>query len=249
MLDSYVCEPLEELLKNVCDVPVREELLISRAKLAAFKNAYIGFRHGQSNANIAGIISSDFEIGVNGPHGLTPTGETQARDSLEELFKTVGGREKFENGEVVFVSSPFSRARQTAEVAAAEVEKAVGKKVVVEICEGLRERYFGEYDQLALIYYNKVWPIDQKDSENSRYGVESVADVCKRVLNVIEDCEKKHQDKILIMTSHADTLQVLNTLFSAEDPRMFAAHRFKNCEVRELNTPGLETRRVPLSYQ
>ena len=24
----------------------------------------------------------------------------------------------------------------------------------------LRERYFGDYDALPLIYYNKVWPID-----------------------------------------------------------------------------------------
>ena len=43
----------------------------------------------------------------------------------------------------------------------------------IEIVDGLRERYFGEFDQRALIYYNKVWPVDQIDSQNSRYGVES----------------------------------------------------------------------------
>ena len=249
MVDGYSFEPLESLLKDVDNVPVREELLLSREKVASFKNSYIGFRHGQSHANIAGIISSDFEIGVNGPHGLTPTGETQAKGAIGELFKAVGGSEKFERGDVAFIASPFSRARQTAQLAATEIEKNLGRKVDIEIVDGLRERYFGEFDQRALIYYNKVWPVDQIDSQNSRYGVESVADVCQRVLSVIEDCENKYSSKVLVMTSHADTLQVLNTLFSGEDPRMFAAHRFRNCEVRELNIPGLETRRVPLTYQ
>ena len=249
-MEEYICEPIEDLLRDVGDSPVREELLLTEARIQSLKNTYVGFRHGQSNANIAGIISSDFEIGVNGPHGLTATGEDQAKESVDDLFNACG-KERFESGDVLFISSPFSRARQTAEVAAAEVAARIGNEntVEVEIVDGLRERYFGEFDQKALIYYNKVWPVDQRDAENSRYGVESVADVCRRVLTVVDDLENRFSSKFIVLTSHADTLQILNTLFSREDPRFFAAHRFKNCEVRDLIQPDLAQRRVPLTYQ
>ena len=85
-MEEYICEPIEDLLRDVGDSPVREELLLTEARIQSLKNTYVGFRHGQSNANVAGIISSDFEIGVNGPHGLTATGEDQAKELQESVY-------------------------------------------------------------------------------------------------------------------------------------------------------------------
>ena len=107
----------------------------------------------------------------------------------------------------------------------------------MEIDEGLRERFFGDFDQQDLIYYNRVWPVDLVDSENTRHGVESVAQLCERIIKMIENLEEKYENKVCILTSHADTLQIAQTLFSGEDPRSFSQHRFKNCEARELIDP------------
>jgi broad specificity phosphatase PhoE len=246
-VEDYVCVPREELLRDVLDTPVRAELLLNAERVQKLRNRYIGYRHGQSNANIAGIISSDYETGCfvgEGDHGLTDLGKSQAREATEVLLDLVG-KERFK-GDVLFVSSPFSRAKQTTEETQLELQSKWGLEVPMEIDEGLRERYFGEFDQLDLIFYNKVWPVDLVDSENTRYGVESVAQVCERVLRVISKLEERYENKVCVLTSHADTLQIAQTLFSGEDPRYFSQHRFKNCEARELIDIG---KRVPLEYK
>ncbi len=247
---DYVCVPREVLLREVVDTPVRPELLLTSDMISSLSNRYIGYRHGQSNANVAGIISSDYDIGCfvgEGDHGLTAQGRKQAHEATKSLVELVG-KERFERGDVIFVSSPFSRAKQTAEQTKGELLK-MGLDVPMEINEGLRERCFGDFDQLALIYYNKVWPVDLVNSENTQYGVESVAEVCERVLGVVRSLEDKYENKVCILTSHADTLQITQTLFSGEDPRYFSQHRFKNCEARELIDPSIIGRRVPIEYK
>ena len=238
--EEYKGIPLSELLAGVSQRPVNPSHLFGSEE--SFQNRYIGFRHGQSKANIQGIISSDFQIGVHGDHGLTPIGETQVVDSVTDLLSTIGS-ELINN--VVFVTSPFSRAKQTAELAALCLEGAVS----VEINEGLRERDFGDFDQRPLLYYNRVWPVDELDAENTRNGVESVSQVCERAKGVIAGLEEKFYGKTIVLTSHADTLQILNCMFSQEDPRYFAQHRMKNCEVRPMYVPDLNAKRIPLEYK
>ncbi|CAN0370664.1 unnamed protein product, partial [Scytosiphon promiscuus] len=75
------------------------------------KNRYYALRHGQSVANMEGIISSDPEVG-SVKHGLTTNGRTQARVAATALIEVVG-RDRLDS--LVFVSSEFLRARQTAE--------------------------------------------------------------------------------------------------------------------------------------
>jgi len=51
-----------------------------------FKNRYFIIRHGESEANKAGIVSSTFRISVAN-HGLTEKGAEQARSSAAALFE------------------------------------------------------------------------------------------------------------------------------------------------------------------
>ena len=46
--------------------------------------------------------------------------------------------------------------------------------------------------------------------------------------------ESLYIGKIIILCSHADTLQIMQTFLSNEDPRKFANYRFKNGEVRNM---------------
>ena len=208
-------------------------------------NIYVGLRHGQSTANLDGIISSDGEIGTTS-HGLTPLGRFQARCSATSLLEfvsklaapgSVSGPDRSRVPDLLFLSSNFTRARETAQECIAalqrtlafedevlhaaskegenheerekEQEQTSGKKQFpLHITPGLRERCFGPLHGTALINYNVVWPIDEVDADNKRFGVESINDVITRVSALIDDMEAKYSGKIIVMTSHADTLQV-----------------------------------------
>ena len=69
---SQLSLTIAELLKDVVDIEV-----VLRAP-ENLRNRYIGLRHGQSEANVAGIISSDPKIGSE-THGLTALGRFQGR--------------------------------------------------------------------------------------------------------------------------------------------------------------------------
>ena len=120
--------------------------------------------------------------------------------------------------------------------------------LTIQYHDHLRERHFGDFDQLPLVFYNKVWPRDMINAENSHYYVESVQQVSDRLAIVITDLENKYSDKYIVFTSHADTLQILHTLMSQEDPRYFCLHRFKNCEARLLIDDDLSSKRTALKY-
>ena len=53
----------------------------------------------------------------------------------------------------------------------------------------------------------------------------------------------------IVLTSHADTLQIAQCFLAGADPRTFSMYRFRNGEVRELGTaPESLPAPVPLTY-
>eukprot|EP00965_Chrysotila_dentata_P034262 1141570-Pleurochrysis_carterae.AAC.2 len=143
------------------------------ALAAPLRNRYFGLRHGQSEANVAGIISSDPSIGTT-MHGLTALGRLQARRAATTLVDLVG-RENL--GSTHFYSSDFTRALQTAEEALAGVINLLEYENSVETDDSLelpalpssltdgvkvtplvRERYFGDFDGTVLSNYQQARP-------------------------------------------------------------------------------------------
>lgn len=278
MAKGYVSVPLDDLLADVSDRPV------TLPTPSGLKNKYLGLRHGESTANIAGVISSNMQVGST-IHGLTPEGRAQARRAATDLIEKIGRNDLLQPGKVLLVSSPFTRARETANEARLTMSKIIafenevysssstsGSKggvgqwviappvdrcILLEECgvdeayefaeipiimkDDLRERYFGEMDGKELIFYNKVWPVDQKDAFNNRLGVESVQDVCTRCQRLLQSLESEYSDKVIVFSSHADTLQIMQMFMSgAMDPRRYAEFRFRNGELRvmtELSAP------------
>jgi len=78
------------------------------------KNSYYLLRHGQSWGNVEGVISSAPTLATNDKHGLTPLGYNQATNSSNFLLDLIIKEEK-KPYRVFFYSSPFARARQTAQ--------------------------------------------------------------------------------------------------------------------------------------
>mmetsp|Transcript_17659 Transcript_17659/g.20105 ORF Transcript_17659/g.20105 Transcript_17659/m.20105 type:complete len:320 (+) Transcript_17659:70-1029(+) len=227
---------------------------------ADLKNTYYLLRHGQSWGNVEGVISSARSLATSEKHGLTPLGYDQGRASAKELLKLV--QQKVQKSEVsdnkpkrvFFYSSPFARARQTAEACleglsfddnkktASELNLNIQDDMIIE--DGLMERFFGNLDDQAIHTYAYVWPKDMLDPLHVGFEVESVAAVSTRLRETIlkidqspvhDSTDDNSEGDIVILTSHADVLQIMQLYAAgAENVGKFSSYRFTNGEVREM---------------
>lgn len=81
----------------------------------------------------------------------------------------------------------------------------------------LRERFFGEFEMQTPSddLYTTVWNQDAVDPFHQMFGVESVATVTQRTTGVVRSEEQKAEEEgaetFLILVSHGDALQILQT--------------------------------------
>lgn len=174
--------------------------------------SYYALRHGQSLANVAGIISSDPSISTV-RHGLSKLGREQAREAGRRFAEACreeaaggadgggegrgggsgggsgGGRR---HGGVAIYSSDFARARETASILADELRKAGvpirGGGVALE--ERLRERHFGELNGGSDGRYREVWDLDANDADHEEFRVESANSVLERTSRLITELDE-----------------------------------------------------------
>jgi len=212
------------------------------------KNQYYLLRHGQSTANVASIISSSRSLAYSEKHGLTPTGYEQGKESAVQLLDFV--EQTVQPGEqIILVSSPFARARGTAQACMDGLEelrfrtKEMNVEVSSEIVlnDGLVERYFGRLDGEAIYTYAYVWPLDKFNVTHTAFDVESVAAVCTRLREVVLDLESQYENCHVVLVSHADVLQIAQ-LYAAEAENVgtFSSYRFKNGEVRRMTVGSVK---------
>jgi broad specificity phosphatase PhoE len=167
-------------------------------------NRFTIMRHGQSKANVAAIIVSCIENDRRGDYGLTELGREQA---------LAAGRECGLPGNTVICTSDFSRARQTAEI----VRAHLGAPEAV-VAEAVRERCFGDWEGSATRNYARVWAADSANSGQHDRDVEPAAAVLDRTTAFIVDLDQRYSGRDILVVSHGDTLQILQTGFLRMDP-------------------------------
>lgn len=218
--------------------------------LPPLRNHYYLLRHGQSTANVAGIISSARSLAGSDTHGLTLLGVEQGEGAAASLLDLVADDlGEGSTGQLHFVSSPFARARETAEAClrglaggegvarAAALGLDVRRDVVLE--DGLMERFFGRLDGQDLGTYAYVWPVDMMDPTHTAFDVESVAAVSARVRRTLLALDAAARfasgGHHVVLTSHADVLQIAQAYAAGLDNvGKFSQYRFGNGEVRRL---------------
>lgn len=163
-----------------------------------FKNHYLIMRHGQSEANIAGLIVSDPASGCE-RYGLTEQGRQQVVASATQYTGIRISR---------VICSDFLRTTQTASLAA-ETLGLLSPQIEV----GLRERFFGDWEGKSDVNYQDIWQLDQQAEKQTVQGIETVQQVRQRGLNVIENLEQQFQNEVILLVSHGDMLQILLTAF------------------------------------
>ena len=184
-------------------------------------NRYFVMRHGRSKANELGLIISRPEHGLSGDYGLCSAGQAQALQAVQHT--TLGN-------DTVIYTSDFSRAVETAEIVRAHL-----KTSPVKTSPALRERSFGNYEKTSHENYQHVWQLDATDPSHTHKAVESVSHVTDRVTDFIKKLESFYSNKAILLVSHGDTLQILQTAFQKLDG---AKHRslphLETAEIREL---------------
>ncbi|KAG7348470.1 histidine phosphatase superfamily branch 1 protein [Nitzschia inconspicua] len=249
-LQSSYAEYLESIPESVKEIARNSEPLVVEKMPSPLpenlRNKYYLLRHGQSTANIAEIISSSRSLAYSEKHGLTLLGYEQGRQSANQLLDVLIQEGASKGDTLVFVSSPFARARQTAEACLdglkmeeknqqriAELELTIKEDIQME--NGLMERYFGRLDFDRIYTYAYVWPMDAINTTHTAFGVESVAAVCTRLYGLVEQLESQYQGHHIVLVSHADVLQIAQLYgANAENVGTFSSYRFKNGEVRAM---------------
>lgn len=194
--------------------------------MSKLHNTYVGLRHGESEANVAGVIVAGERAHTE--YGLTAKGKKQVGESVIEA-KQQGLLGK----QTIIVTSPLKRAYETA-IQAAKVLEIPIEHIVID--DRLRERNFGVFEGKSHeAYKNIIWPADKLGQEDE-HGVETTQAVKNRVLLLIETLEKKFTNVHILFVSHGDTLQILQTCFEGISPREHRSlSHLRNGEVRRYN--------------
>lgn len=169
-------------------------------KLKGFKNHYYVMRHGQSLANVQGLIVSHPDNGLNS-YGLSETGRQQVKAGVANCALGVSTR---------IIASDFKRTRETAIL----VHDLLASEQGFEMDRRLRERDFGELELGSDDGYALAWADDQFDSTTEYRGVETVSSVLQRSLALISDLEQRFENQQCLLIAHGDILQILQTAFS-----------------------------------
>jgi broad specificity phosphatase PhoE len=178
-------------------------------------------RHGQSNANVAGLIVSRIEHDRRGEYGLSELGRKQAHAAALDCGLP---------GDTVICSSDFSRARQTAQIVAAHLGA-----VEVAIAQALRERCFGDWEGSPTENYERVWAADETDPDHADDNVEPVASVLDRTSALVVELERRYSGRDILLVSHGDPLQILQAGFLRIDPsRHRSLPALATAEIRPL---------------
>ena len=182
-------------------------LLLSLFDLLNIVGQIIFLRHGQAKNNTERILS-----GRTPGVPLTDKGITQAQQTAELL--------EHMNISAIY-SSPIQRAKHTAEI--------VGKhnSIDVTIDDRLIELDMGKftnvpYDEIFSSHGNVFMKFYDGELEIAHNGVETFADVKKRVASIVEEVIEKHPDENVVLVTHMDPIKaMLSTIVDLSSTNLF----------------------------
>lgn len=167
----------------------------------------IFLRHGQAKNNTERILAGRTE-GIP----LTDTGIEQAQHTAELL--------KHMNISAIY-SSPIQRAKHTAEIVAEH------NSLNVTIDDRLIELDMGKftgmpYDEIFNSHGNVFMKFYNGELEIAHNGVETFAEVKKRILGIVDHIIEKHPDENIVLVTHMDPIKaMLSTVVDLSPTNLF----------------------------
>ncbi len=179
-LPVWICDGCEkvEVIGSVEDL---------KSKTKKSGNKYLVMRHGETECNLRGEISST----VNNKDHLTKTGREQVQESAKELKN-----EKID----YIIASPFVRTKETAEIIAKEIG-IESSEIIYD--ERLHEMSVPMYEGRKWKEYYSDFVKNKESYHKAPEGNESPSDVRRRAMSFLYEMEDKYKGKNILVVTHA----------------------------------------------
>lgn len=160
-----------------------------KEKIGNFNKLFL-VRHAEAENNVKEILNS---LPEKEKYHLTKNGKNQA-ESIGKILK---------EGKIDLIfSSPILRAKETAEI----ISKKTGAEIIYD--ERLKEIDTGEFNGKSVKDFNEKFPTAESRAEKAGFGVETGEGVRKRLKNFLDEINKKHINKNIVIVSHGDPIQI-----------------------------------------
>ncbi|KAH9620769.1 hypothetical protein KSS87_005482 [Heliosperma pusillum] len=206
------------ILRHGKSIPNEQGLIVSSMEASIVGSmCLVGVCSGGVRIRSPGYQKIETFRGENGilpEYQLGLGGVAQAQLAGDKFLKELNDANiELENVRICY--SPFSRTAHTARVVAS-VLNIPFEGPQCKAFEDLRERYFGpSYELSSYERYSEIWDLDEKDPFEQPEGGESVADVVSRLIIAMEQIETIYEGCAILIVSHGDPLQILQTVLSA----------------------------------
>jgi isoleucyl-tRNA synthetase len=183
-----------------CETCKKREIIGSieelKKKTKKSGNKYFLMRHGEAEHNTLDIYSSDPNT-----YSLTEKGKEDVQKTAKELKKM----------DVIY-SSPFLRAKETAELLA-ETINFPKEKIIYD--QRLGEYNFGELSGQKVEDVNKIFQSSSWQFDSKLPGGESSQDAKNRFGEFLYEIDKKHKNENVLIVSHGIANEVLPSVIEA----------------------------------
>lgn len=163
----------------------------------ASTNTYYLMRHGESVKNTSKVVTDVFDA----PYPLTEAGKQETKQTAALLRGSVD----------LIITSPVLRAKETAELMAAEL--GIDTEMVI-VDERIRETEHGIYEGRLIEDFFTEFPRGLSRFDNAPEGGETWSDIKSRMGEFLYSLEHDYTGKRILIISHGDPLALLNTVCS-----------------------------------
>jgi isoleucyl-tRNA synthetase len=211
-----------------CDKCTKKEFIGSIDELkkrTVGRNNFLVIRHGESENNVLGIISSNPKTS----HHLTEKGIQQIKDVAEKL--------KSKKIDLIYVS-PFIRTQETAKIISTALNISADKVITDD---RLHEVYTGELDGKSDAEYQRFFESRMEKFDKTPKGGENYTQIKNRMTEALYDINSKNKGKNILIVTHNTPSWLLFSGAYGLTPKQaielrHEAHDFiKNSEVKELD--------------
>ncbi len=161
-------------------------------------NRYFVMRHGESETNTKGIVSSD----VAAPYHITETGKKELREAAQKLKKMDITK---------IVSSPFVRTKETAVIVAGVLGISEGR---IETDERLGELQFGDFNGKSYQEFMTYRATQMRSYATPAPSGESYLDAKRRFGAFLYELEEKHKYENILIVTHGIGFETLPAIAS-----------------------------------
>ena len=195
-------------------------------RLDRLANSYSVMRHGQSKANVRGVIVSRIETDASGDYGLTELGREQVRAAALAWSSPAGARPP-----TLIFSSDFARAAQSAQIVRAHLGGARRWPSPRPCASAASVTGRGRRPRTTARCGRRTRP--GRDRRWRRAGDRGAGPGHARSSRT---WKRRHSGRDILLVSHGDTLQILQAGLARMDP---AKHRhlphLETAEIRRLH--------------